>query len=342
MIERLGIVLEEDKFTNGGEFPPENTIEAEEETIETEQNAAEGQIPADKGSNNNKFITTMLVTALIVGAACFGIGRITAVPADHIVAKVENESITKDELYNNLKGRYGSEALDQLIGDKIIELESKKENITVSEEETQKELESVIVQFGGKEQFDALMESYGYSMEEFTEGIVKNLTLKKLLEPRITITEADMKEYFVQNKGSFEVQEQVKASHILVDSEPKAREVMGKLNAGGDFAALAKEYSIDIGTSEKGGELGFFPRDTMVKEFEDVAFSLQPGAISEPVQTKYGYHIIRAEDKIEKKAAVYEENAEKIKDILISQKMPEVYNNWMNEKYSEYKIEKLL
>lgn len=335
--------MTEEKFTTEGELTPEE-INAENEYTPSEETVIPEVKTSDDGRppKNNKLIIAVLITAIVAGAACFGIGRMTAVPAGEVVARVNGEAITKDELYNTLKDQYGSNALDQLISEKIVELELTKQNITVDEETTQKELQKMIEQYGGQEQFDMLLANYGYSMEDFAKNIGTNLKLKKLLEPRITITEEEMKAYFEQNKDTFGVQEQVKASHILVDSEAKAKEVKDKLAAGGDFAALAKEYSIDTGSSQNGGELGFFPRDTMVKEFETMAFSMQPGTISEPVQTKYGYHIIKVEERIEEKPAVYEENKEQIKDALFEQKLPDVYNIWMEEKYSEYKIENTL
>lgn len=335
--------MTEEKFTNGEELPTDEIVETEEETMPEEAIETEAHKPAGNDKpKGSKLVIAVLITAVVAGAACFGIGRMTAVPAGQVVARVNGEEITKDQLYDNLKTQYGKDALDQMVSEKIIEAELKKQNITVSDEDTQKELQGMIAQYGGQEQFDALLANYGYSMEDFTKNIVTNLKLKKLLQSRITISEADMRAYFDQNKETFGVEEQVKASHILVDSEAKAKEVKEKLAAGGDFAELAKEYSIDTGSAPNGGELGLFPRNTMVKEFEDVAFSLAPGTISEPVKTKYGYHIIKVEEKIAAKPAVYEENAEKIKATLFEEKLPDAYNTWMEEKLSEYKIEKLL
>ncbi len=335
--------MTEEKFTTEEELSAEE-INAENEYIPSEETIIPELNSSDDGRppKNNKLIIAVLITAVVAGAACFGIGRMTAVPPGSVVARVNGEAITKDDLYNTLKEQYGSTALDQLIAEKIVDLELAKQNVTVDEEATQKELQKMIEQYGGQEQFDALLANYGYSMEDFAKNIGTNLKLKKLLEPRITITEEEMKTFFEQNKDTFGVEEQVKASHILVDSEAKAKEVKDKLAAGGDFAALAKEYSIDTGSSQQGGELGLFPRDTMVKEFEDTAFSMQPGTISEPVQTKYGYHIIKVEEKIEEKPAVYDENKEQIKETLFEQKLPDAYNSWMEERYSEYKIENLL
>ncbi|MBC7231977.1 MAG: peptidylprolyl isomerase [Chloroflexi bacterium] len=87
--------------------------------------------------------------------------------------------------------------------------------------------------------------------------------------------------------------EQVHAAHILVETEEKGEEVLEKLQAGADFAALAAEYSIDTGSKDQGGDLGWFPRGVMVSEFEDAAFALDVGETSELVLSDYGYHIIR-------------------------------------------------
>ena len=122
----------------------------------------------------------------------------------------------------------------------------------------------------------------------------------------------DAQAYYDANKDSFKADE-VTASHILVESEDTAKEVLAKLKAGGDFAALAKEYSIDTQTKDNGGSLGTFGRGQMVKEFEDAAFALKPGEISEPVKSEYGYHIIKVTDK-NQGLKTYDE----VKDSIIS------------------------
>lgn len=127
----------------------------------------------------------------------------------------------------------------------------------------------------GKEFITNAIRSQIY-VSEFEKRINDEVLLKS------TDLNAAFKEYVVQ----------VKARHILVEQESKAKELIDKLNKGADFAALAKVESLDPGSAAKGGDLGFFKRGAMVKEFDGVAFTLKPGEISAPVKTQFGYHII--------------------------------------------------
>jgi len=111
-----------------------------------------------------------------------------------------------------------------------------------------------------------------------------------------------------------------------------ATQIKQQLDAGADFATLAKEYSDDTGSKDQGGELGWFPRDSgFVKEFEDAAFSLQPGQISDPVKTQFGYHIIQVEER---------DPAHELDAYTIQQRKYDAYNTWLTDLRNAAKIDK--
>lgn len=277
------------------------------------------------------------ILVLILAAAGTAAFFLSKEPA---VASVGSESIKKEELYSLLVKQYGDEALDALVTDKIIEMEAKKEKVTISDKEKEEELKNLKESYGGEEGFKAALEQSGVTEAGIAEDIEKYLKTEKLLEPRIDLKEDEIKAYFEENKDQFAQQEQVKASHILVEDEATAKEVKSKLDKGEEFADLAKEYSTDASNAESGGELGYFGKGEMEAAFEEAAFSLKANEISGPVKTDYGYHIIKVEDKKEAKEAVYEDSKEAAKKALFDERMQTEYYNWLEEKKEEYKIEK--
>ncbi len=140
--------------------------------------------------------------------------------------------------------------------------------------------------------------------------------------------EAARAEYdaFVQQ---FEPQQEVRASHILVDSEDKANELKAEIDAGADFATLARENSIDPGASN-GGDLGFFGRGMMVQPFEEAAFALaEVGDVSAPVQSQFGWHIIKLEEKREASPPSFEQVAAQIQNQLLMRSFTEKVDELM-------------
>ena len=132
------------------------------------------------------------------------------------------------------------------------------------------------------------------------------------------VSDADAKKIFDEKIAAMEPQQEVHAKHILVGSEAEAKEIAAELKSGKDFAELAKEKSKD--TNAQGGDLGFFTKGQMLKPFEDVAFALDVGEVSEPVQTQFGWHIIKVEEKRDQKMPSFDEVKEAIVTQLVQQK----------------------
>lgn len=281
----------------------------------------------------------LLMVGLLAFVLAFAAGCSDEAADGEVVATVEGEEITKDELYDFLVMSGGKEALGALIDEKVVTLEAKKEKVEIDQKDIDKEFELYIENAGSEDALKNAMEEQGITKEDLEENIVQYLSIRALVGPRIDITDEEVETTFQENKEMFDQPEQVEASHILVEleDEDKIKEVAKKLADGEDFAELAKEYSID-GSAETGGELGFFGRGQMVPEFEEKAFSMEPGDISDPVKTEHGYHIIHVTDKKEEKEAVLEDHEEEVRDQIFEEQLQAEYGIWLNEIKEDYDI----
>ncbi|MGP3560569.1 MULTISPECIES: peptidylprolyl isomerase [Geobacillus] len=203
------------------------------------------------------------------------------------IVETENGAITKDEFYNEMKERVGKTVLRDLIDQKVL-----SEKYKVTDEEIDREIERIKEAYGT--QYDLIVQQNGENV--IREMIKLDLLRTKAAIEDIKVKDEELKEYYENYKPK------VRASHILVKDEKTAKEVKAKLDKGEDFAKLAKEYSQDPGSASNGGDLGWFGPGKMVKEFEDAAYQLKVGEVSDPIKTDYGYHIIKVTDKEKKKS----------------------------------------
>ncbi|CAH0217780.1 peptidylprolyl isomerase [Peribacillus simplex] len=257
---------------------------------------------------------------------------------DKTMASIDGEKINKDDLYDALVAGYGADTLDLLITNKLVELEAEKAGIKIKDEEIQKEIDTMVKSYGDEKSLKEQLKASGSSMDALKKDIVVYLQTKKLVEPRITVTDDEISTYFEDNKDTFDQAEQVEASHILVEDEKTAEKVAKEIAEGGDFAKLAAEYSTDTQTADNGGSLGYFGKGDMVAEFEDVAFDLDINKVSDPVKTDYGYHIIKVTGKKEAKKANLEDSKDVIKETLLSEKLQEEYPVWLAEVKKDHEI----
>lgn len=161
------------------------------------------------------------------------------------------------------------------------------------------------------------------------EQILQQAYLSRQVEEAIT-DERLRQEYerFLENNPP---QEQVRARHILLESEEEAREVIAEIQGGADFVEVAKERSAGP-TAESGGDLGYFTKDDMVEPFAEAAFALQPGEVSEePVQTQFGWHVVKVEDRRMSEPPAFNEVREQLRRDLVEQIAKEEVANVLEE-----------
>ena len=132
------------------------------------------------------------------------------------------------------------------------------------------------------------------------------------------VTDDAMKALYSDTVKSLKPEPEIRARHILVETEDQAKAVVKRLKAGEDFAKLAAELSKDPGSGQQGGDLGFFTKDRMVPEFSTAAFALDIGKVSDPVKSQFGYHIIKVEEKREKPIPTFEEVKDQISEFMIN------------------------
>jgi foldase protein PrsA len=282
-----------------------------------------------------KFIAVILLIAMTMGlAACSGSSK---TDGDNDLVKVGDTTITDSQLTQYLeltayvqnidltqfKGdsmkAIKSQMLDDLVSVECIKQYYKGKEDKVLPETIDKDFKAFMDQAKGTESIKDFLDKNKISDETMQRFYYDQYYRKAYFDEvkaGMKTLDQDAKEYYDANKDSFKADD-VTASHILVKDEATAKDILAKLKAGADFAEMAKQYSID-GSAASGGALGTFGRGAMVKEFEDAAFALKPGEISDVVKSQFGYHIIKVTDK-NQGTKTYDDVKDSIIENLVSQ-----------------------
>jgi peptidyl-prolyl cis-trans isomerase C len=297
-------------------------------------------------------------------------------PADPnaVAATVNGIAVTEGEIYAKTKPRLDRitgqiptsavmqqyvkriqvQAMDILITEKLLDEEVKKANLAVSDGEAEDKIKESIAKEGmTMDSFKTMLQSQGQNIEQVKKNVAKTLIYEKLIDHLMggvsEANDAEARAYFEENQQDYNTPEQVQASHILVKVEPtatpeekaKAKEKIDKLlkqvKEGGDFATLAKENS-DCPSKDRGGDLGFFGRGAMVKPFEDAAFGMQVGQVSDVVETQFGYHIIKVTNRKEAGLTPFEKAKPDIVKILQDRKKTDFFRRHIEKLKAEAKI----
>ncbi|WP_270182432.1 peptidylprolyl isomerase [Alkalihalobacillus sp. CinArs1] len=253
-------------------------------------------------------ILTAFITMLAISACSNDSGD-----DSEVVVETNAGNITKEEFYQAMKDQAGETVLSDLVQTKILE-----DKYDVSDKEVQAELDKIKENFESDEQLEQALQANGYKdLDQFKVDVRKQLLAQKAATEGVDVSDEKLKTFYEENQNLFT---ELEASHILVDDEETAKEVKEKLNDGGDFAELAKEYSKD-GSAQNGGDLGIFKKGDMVAEFEEAAFALKEGEVSDIVQSQFGYHIIKLKSKTVKP---FEESKDEVKEQYLQQNAKDV------------------
>lgn len=175
-------------------------------------------------------------------------------------------------------------------------------------------------------------------VDELRKKVIVEAFLKKKIEERAVVSDADLQQFYEKNKDKLKTGEQIRASHILVKTEKESQDILAQLKGGGNFEDLAKKHSID-GAASRGGDLGWFAKGTMVPEFEKAALSLQEGTTSGVVKTQFGYHIIKLTGKRPAGVAQFTEVKEQLKGAILSEKQGDIFKQLKEDLKKNAKVQ---
>lgn len=174
-------------------------------------------------------------------------------------------------------------------------------------------------------------------LELFRQQLLANAYRAREIQA-ISVDEAEMRKYYEERKKDFEVPESITASHILVKTEEEALEIKARLDKGEDFAAVARERSLDTTNKSTGGRLGVIARGAMQPEFDQAAFALKAGQVSAPVHTTFGYEIIKVTEVRPRRVRPFDEAKSTIEARVIARKQADWQKNKREELRSKYNV----
>jgi len=280
-----------------------------------------------------RFATLALIAAALGGALV-----LTGCGESRTIATVNGQKITKGELDAKLEAQNGKQALQQMVQQALVFQYAKQHNINVTDDDVNKQLATIEQRFPAG-QFETILKNQGMTLDDAKNVVREQLIVKRAVDQNITVSDAQIKDYFAKNHAQFDQPKQVRARHILVKTKAEADSIEAQLKSGADFATLAKKYSMDPGSKDKGGELGFFGPGQMVKSFQDVAFAMKPGQISQPVQTPFGWHIIQVEEVRPAVTASLANAHDKARDQLMAVQEQQLIPQFMQTLQSGAKID---
>ena len=237
--------------------------------------------------------------------------------------------------YNQLK----ASIVNYLVQNQIIKEKAAEMKVTVTDKAFQDRMKQTIKQVGGQKKLDKVLKEQSVTQAQL-EVQLKAQMLQEAVQQKvyagITVSQAAIEKYFNNpaNKAQFNVPVSVDARHILVKTKAEAEKVRALLeadNTDANWKTVAKQYSTDTSSKNNGGSLGNFPKGRMVKAFEDAAFALKVGQISQPVKTQFGYHVIEVTKKTPASKQTLDQAKATIEQQLKFQKQSTAWEDWLKK-----------
>jgi peptidyl-prolyl cis-trans isomerase C len=289
-----------------------------------------------------------------------------------VLARVNGQDVTRadfDRLIKNMEMSAGKPvpaerrdeilrtALDQLVTYTVLSQESRARNISVTDADIDGNLKQMQSQFPSLEEFKKALGARGMSLEQLKADARIDMGIQKMMEGEVANqpapADAQVREFYDKNPDKFKQDESVRASHILfrveegaTDAERKkiraqADSVLKQAKGGTDFGELARKHSAD-GSAAQGGDLNFFVKGQMVPAFEQAAFALQPGHISDVVTTQFGFHIIKVTERRPASTVAFDDVKERIREFLTQEQKQQRAQSFIDGLKKKAKIEVLV
>lgn len=265
----------------------------------------------------------IIVVAIVLGVGI--LGYLSFEKKQNTLATIGRHSISVADLEDKIK-TYPEQYREQL------KLKENKEKIL-----NQMVEEQLLMQAATQEGIDR-RDEINKQIEQSKKEIILNTLINEKINTQVTVTEEEVKAFFKQNESQFNEVESRRVQHILVNDEAKALDLQKRAKKGEDFAALAKQYSLDP-TGQNGGDLGWFQRGQLVKEFENAAYALKTrGEISGVVRTQFGYHVLRLVDARIRPKLSYDQVKQPLQNQLLANKRQAKSQEYLKTLKEQFKV----